>query len=169
MPAALGKGRVVGENRQSNMADELTTEKADMSRNVNEITQATIGAVIAVHRELGPGLLESAYEACMAFELAERGLSFERQKQLPLTYHGERIDCGYRIDFLVEEQVVVELKAVEKLERIHEAQLLSYLKLSGCRVGLLINFNVNVLKSGIRRLVCGLEEQGLHGRQGPRK
>ena len=108
---------------------------------------------MAVHRELGPGLLESAYEACLAFELVERGLSVERQKALPVKYRGVNVDCGYRIDLLVEGKVIIELKAVERLEPIHEAQLLSYLKLSGCKVGLLINFNVKVLKSGIRRLV----------------
>jgi GxxExxY protein len=112
-----------------------------------------IAAAIAVHRELGPGLLESAYETCISYELAERGLKIERQKALPVSYRGVRLDCGYRIDLLVEEKVVVEVKAVEKFELIHEAQLLSYLKLSCCQVGLLINFNVKVLKNGIRRLV----------------
>jgi len=129
-----------------------------MKHNLNEITEAIIGAAIAVHRELGPGLLESAYEACLTYELAERKLKVERQKGLPVTYHGVQLDCGYRIDLLVEEQVVVELKTVERLEPIHEAQLLSYLKLSGCKVGLLINFNVKVLKNGIRRLVHEFQE-----------
>jgi len=129
-----------------------------MKHNLNEITEAIIGAAIAVHRELGPGLLESAYEACLTYELAERKLKVERQKSLPVTYHGVQLDCGYRIDLLVEEQVVVELKTVERLEPIHEAQLLSYLKLSGCKVGLLINFNVKVLKNGIRRLVHEFQE-----------
>jgi len=124
-----------------------------MKHNLNEITEVIIGAAIAVHRELGPGLLESAYEACLTYELAERKLKVERQKSLPVTYHGVQLDCGYRIDLLVEEQVVVELKTVERLVPIHEAQLLSYLKLSGCKVGLIINFNVKVLKNGIRRLV----------------
>jgi GxxExxY protein len=126
-----------------------------MEQNPNEITQTIIGAAMAVHREFGPGLLESAYEACLAYELVQRGLKVERQKALPVIYHGVQLDCGYRIDMLVEDQVVVELKAVERLEPIHEAQLLSYLKLSGCKVGLLINFNVKVLKNGIRRLVYG--------------
>jgi GxxExxY protein len=129
-----------------------------MKHNLNEITEVIIGAAIAVHRELGPGLLESAYEACLTYELAERKLKVERQKGLPVTYHGVQLDCGYRIDLLVEEQVVVELKTVERLEPIHEAQLLSYLKLSGCKVGLLINFNVKVLKNGIRRLVHEFQE-----------
>jgi GxxExxY protein len=100
-------------------------------------------------------LLESTYEACLAYELAKQNLKVERQKGLPVTYHDVQLDCGYRIDLPVEDKVVVELKAVERLEPIHEAQLLSYLKLSGCKVGLLINFNVQVLKNGIRRLVQG--------------
>ena len=124
-----------------------------MKERLNEITEEVIGAAIAVHRALGPGLLESAYEACLAYELVQRGLVVERQKSLPVTYRDVKVDCGYRIDLLVEESVVVELKAVEELGPVHEAQLLSYLKLSGCRVGLLINFNVKVLKQGIRRLV----------------
>jgi len=124
-----------------------------MKERLNEITEEIIGSAIAVHRALGPGLLESAYEACLAYELAQRGLAVERQKGLPVTYRGVKVDCGYRLDLLVEELVVVELKAIEKLDRIHEAQLLSYLKLSGYRVGLLINFNVRMLKQGIRRMV----------------
>jgi len=129
-----------------------------MKTELNRITEIIIGAAMAVHRELGPGLLESAYEACLAYELPERGLSVERQKALRVRYRGVNVDCGYRIDLLVEGKVVVELKAVERLEAIHQAQLLSYLKLSGCKVGLLINFNVKVLKDGIRRLVNELEE-----------
>jgi len=138
----------------------FTAESAEnaemMEERINAITQEVIGAAIAVHRTLGPGLLESAYEACLAYELTERGLAVERQKGLPVAYRGVRVDCGYRIDLLVEGLVVVELKAVEKLDSIHEAQLLSYLKLSGCRVGLLINFNVKLLKHGIRRMVNDL-------------
>jgi GxxExxY protein len=103
-------------------------------------------------------LLESAYEACLAFELAERGLKVERQKALPVRYREVNLDCGYRIDLLVDGKVIVEVKAVDKLIPIHEAQLLSYLKLSNCKVGLLINFNVRILKNGVRRLVLGLEE-----------
>jgi GxxExxY protein len=129
-----------------------------MEKSTNQITETVIGAAIAVHRELGPGLLESAYEACLALELAERGLCFERQKEVPLVYRGVKVECGYRVDFLVERQVVVELKAVDGLEPVHEAQLLSYLKLSGSKVGLLINFNVTVLKNGIRRLVLGFDD-----------
>ena len=120
---------------------------------LNRITESIIGAAIEVHRALGPGLLESAYEACLAFELAERGLNVEQQKSLPVFYREVKLECGYRLDLLVEESVVVEIKAVDRLAPIHSAQLISYLKLSGCKVGLLINFNVRVLKDGIRRLV----------------
>ncbi len=119
----------------------------------NKITESVIGAALAVHRTLGPGLLESTYEACLFHELNEMGLKVERQKALPVRYRGVNLDCGYRIDLLVEESVIVELKAAEKVEPIHEAQLLSYLKLSGVRVVLLINFNVKELRKGIRRLV----------------
>lgn len=120
---------------------------------LNAITGKIIAAAIRVHRALGPGLLESAYEACTAFELVQDGLRVEQQKPLPLLYREVRLDCGYRLDLLVEGEVIVEIKATDGLAPIHEAQLLSYLKLSGCRVGLLINFNVTVLKEGIRRIV----------------
>jgi GxxExxY protein len=120
---------------------------------LNKITEKIINGAISVHRELGPGLLESAYEACLLYELASQNLKVERQKGLPLRYRGIQLDCGYRLDLLVEEAIIVEIKAIEKLEPIHEAQLLSYLKLSKCPVGLLINFNVRILKDGIRRLV----------------
>jgi GxxExxY protein len=116
------------------------------------LTDRIIGAAIAVHRELGPGLLESTYEACLVFELARRSVHVERQCALPVLYQGIAIDCAYRIDLLVERQVVVELKAIERIERVHIAQMLTYLRLSGCRVGLLINFNVALLKDGIQRL-----------------
>lgn len=129
-----------------------------MATHLNSITEAIIGAAMAVHKALGPGLLESAYEACLAFELAERDLAVEKQKAMPVTYKGVNLDCGYRLDLLVEGQVVVELKTVDKLQPIHEAQLLSYLKLSGCQVGLLINFNLRILRNGIRRLVLNLKE-----------
>ena len=125
---------------------------------LNKITETIIGSAIAVHQELGPGLLESAYEACLVYELLQRGLSIQQQKALPVNYRGVKVDCGYRIDLLVENNVIVELKAVERLEPIHEAQLLSYLKLSGYRVGLLINFNVKILKQGIKRLVNKLAD-----------
>jgi len=121
---------------------------------LNQITDAVIGAAITVHRALGPGLLESAYESCLAFELVDPyGLKIEQQKPLPVVYRGVSLACGYRLDLLVEDVVIVECKAVDKLMSIHEAQMLSYLKLSGCRVGLLINFNVKALKNGIKRVV----------------
>jgi GxxExxY protein len=118
---------------------------------LNEISGAVIGAAIDVHRALGPGLLESTYEACLAFELADRGWHIAQQKELPVIYRNRQIDCGYRIDLMVENVVIVELKAIEKIAPIHEAQLMSYLKLSGCPLGLLINFNVEILRDGIKR------------------
>jgi len=120
---------------------------------LNQITENIISAAIDVHRALGPGLLESAYEACLAFELAERGLKIERQKPLPVIYRQVKLDCGYRLDLLVEEAVIVEVKTVDRIAPIHKAQLLSYLRLSGRKVGLLMNFNVEVLKNGVVRLV----------------
>ncbi len=125
------------------------TEREELDR----ITDSIIGDAIEVHRALGPGLLESAYEACLAFELVEHGLRIERQKPLPVVYRDVKLDCGYRLDILVEEAVVVEIKAVDHIAPIHKAQLLSYLRLSRCMVGLLINFNVRMLKSGIVRMV----------------
>jgi len=124
-----------------------------MSLVAGELTQVIIGASIEVHRSLGPGLLESAYAACLDYELRCRGLRTEREKALPLRYKQVNLDCGYRLDLVVDNTVVVELKSVDRLERIHEAQLLSYLRLSGFRIGLLINFNVLRLTSGVRRLI----------------
>ncbi|MEX2225825.1 MAG: GxxExxY protein [Dehalococcoidia bacterium] len=120
-----------------------------------QLTQQIIGAAIEVHKILGPGLLESAYEECLCHELSLSGLRFERQKQLPVAYKSVLLDCGYRIDIFVEDRVLVELKTVERLLPIHEAQLLTYLKLMNRRVGLLINFNVPVLKQGIKRITNG--------------
>ena len=125
---------------------------------INDLTSQIIAAAIEVHRELGPGLLESAYEECLCYELSLRGLEFERQVPLPVRYKQVLLDCGYRIDLLVRKLVVVELKTVSVLEPIHDAQLLTYLKLGGWQVGLLLNFNVPVLKDGIRRLVRGYRE-----------
>lgn len=119
----------------------------------NEITEQIIGAAIEVHRALGPGLLESAYEECLGRELVLRGLTFERQRPLPVEYKGVTLDCGYRLDLLVESEVVVEIKAISEIEPVHEAQLLTYLRLGGWKTGLLINCNVPVLKNGIRRRV----------------
>jgi GxxExxY protein len=120
---------------------------------LNKITETIIGAAINVHRALGPGLLESAYEACIVYDLVKTGLNIEQQKPLPIMYRNVKLECGYRIDILVENSVIVEIKSVETLLPIHKAQLLSYLKLSNCRVRLLINFNVEALKNGIKRIV----------------
>jgi GxxExxY protein len=117
------------------------------------LSREIISAAIEVHRALGPGLLESAYQACLSRELELHRLLFRQQVELPVVYKDVKLDCGYRIDFIVEERVVVELKAVEGLLPVHQAQLLTYLRLSGMRIGLLINFNVPVLKDGIRRRV----------------
>jgi len=119
---------------------------------INEITGQIIDAALKVHTALGPGLLESAYEACLAHELTKRGLKVDQQKELPVLYDGLKLDVGYRIDLLVEDSVIVELKATHELAPVHDAQLLSYLKLSDLQVGLLINFNVVRLKNGIKRI-----------------
>ena len=119
----------------------------------NQITEAIIGGAIDVHRELGPGLLESAYEECLCYELSQRGLSFLRQISLPLSYKGVKLDCGYRIDLLVEDSIIIEVKSVDALVPVHTAQLLTYLKILGKSVGLLINFNVPVLRRGLKRVV----------------
>jgi GxxExxY protein len=119
----------------------------------DRITGQIIGAAIEVHRELGPGLLESAYEQCLCHELSLREMPFHRQVKLPVKYKGIHLDCGYQMDVVVADIVVVELKTVEKLLPIHDAQLLTYLKLLGCQLGLLLNFNVPVLKDGIKRMV----------------
>ena len=130
------------------------TEKDEL----DQISAAIIGAAIEVHKALGPGLLESAYEACLAYELADRGWQVEGQQTLPLVYRGLKLDAGYRLDLLVAKRVIVEIKSVDQLLPIHQAQLMSYLKLSGCKLGLLINFNVPLLKRGIVRIVNGLNE-----------
>ena len=119
----------------------------------NEITHAIIGAAMEVHKHPGPGLLESTYEACLAHELLLRNLRIERQKPIPVVYKQSKLDCGYRIDLLVEGKIVVELKSVEGFAPIHEAIVLTYLRLSGHKLGLLINFNVATLKEGIRRFI----------------
>lgn len=119
----------------------------------DELTLKIIGAAITVHRELGPGLLESTYEMCLMYELKLRGLVAERQKELPVSYKGVNIDCGYRLDIVVENEVILELKSVDDLLPVHSAQLLTYMKLSGIHKGLLINFNEKVLHHGIKRKV----------------
>ena len=120
---------------------------------LNGLTDKIIGAAIEVHRNLGPGLLESAYETCLTYELEQTGLTVERQKALPLVYKNIKLDQGYRIDLFVEEKIVVELKVVEQITPVHEAQVLSYLKFSGCRIGLLLNFNTKLMKNGIHRFI----------------
>jgi GxxExxY protein len=125
----------------------------------NELTNQIIGCAIDVHRTLGPGLLESAYEECLAHELSQRGIPFDRQNPLPVMYRGLKLECGYRADFLVDGKVIVELKAVDALAPIHDAIVLTYLRMSGCKVGLLLNFNVPILRDGIKRLVLGFEEK----------
>jgi GxxExxY protein len=117
------------------------------------LTETIVGAAIEVHRELGPGLLEAAYEACLAHEFARRGIPFRRQVPVPIIYKGEMVEAGFRLDFVVNDLVIVELKAIEALAPIHQAQLLTHLRLAGKRVGLLISFNVRLLKDGIKRLI----------------
>ena len=119
---------------------------------INDLTGKVIGAAIEVHKILGPGLLESAYEGCLCRELELRKMLFERQKELFVEYKGVKLDCGYRLDIVVANRLIVELKACDSLQPIHEAQLLTYLKLTGMKVGLLINFNVPILKQGIKRI-----------------
>lgn len=116
-----------------------------------QLTGNIIGAAIEVHRELGPGLLESAYQACLARELSLRQIEFEQEKPIPIEYKGLTIDCAYRLDFLVNRTIIVELKAVDEILPVHQAQILTYMKLLKCKIGLLINFNVPVLKQGVRR------------------
>ena len=121
--------------------------------NINDLTGQVIGAAIEVHKALGPGLLESTYEECLCVELGLRTISYERQKEVPIKYKGAALDCAYRLDIVVPNKLIVELKACDSIEPIHEAQLLTYLKLTGIKVGLLINFNVTLLKEGIKRFV----------------
>ncbi len=118
-----------------------------------ELTKQIIGAAIEVHKAIGPGLLESAYQTCLAQELRLRNIAFQTEKPVPIIYKGTKLDCGYRLDFLVEGKVVIELKSVESILPIHEAQLLTYLRLTQCKLGLIINFNVPILKSGIKRVI----------------
>ncbi len=119
----------------------------------NKITDKIIGAAINVHRELGPGLLESAYQECLFYELLNSGLKVEKEKALPLVYKEVKLDCGYRIDLIVENEIIVELKSVDQLNDLHLAQILTYLKLQNKKIGLLINFNVSQLKDGLKRVI----------------
>jgi GxxExxY protein len=129
-----------------------TAEGAEDAEMGDGLSGRIIGAAIEVHRHLGPGLLESAYEACLAYELIERGMKVARQVPLPVLYKGVSVECGYRIDLIVDDLIICELKSVERLMEVHQAQMLSYLKLSGLHLGLLINFNQRVLRHGIKRI-----------------
>ena len=140
----------------------VTTARAEFTetrKGLNELTEIVIGCAIEVHRALGPGLLESTYEMCLCREPSLRNIPFERQKPIPVIYKGVKLDCGYRADVVVDGSGLVEIKAIDSLLPVHKAQLLSYLKLGGWKVGLLINFNVELLKHGIRRRVLGLVEE----------
>jgi len=125
----------------------------DLRTELNQLSNVIIGAALRVHTELGPGMLESAYEACMFFELIDAGLRVERQKALPLFYRGQRMNCGYRLDLLVNGQIIVEVKAIDRLQRVHSAQLLSYLRQTKLKLGLLFNFNEKWLQDGTKRVV----------------
>jgi GxxExxY protein len=125
------------------------------AQEIDQIAEKVIGAAIEVHRALGPGLLESAYEECLSMELEALGLKVQRQVPLPVSYKGKTLECGYRLDMVVEASIILELKSIDRIDGIHVAQLLTYLKLSGLRVGYLINFNVSMLKNGIKRVVNG--------------
>ena len=146
------EGTEVTEDGQKMKYGAEGTEGTEKEEGLNEISHSIIGAAIEVHRELGPGLLESVYEACLQFELCARGHRVERQRPLPVVYKGIAIDCAYRMDLVVDEYVVVEVKTVDQLLPVHEAQLLSYLRLSSLPLGLLINFHGETVKQGIRRL-----------------
>jgi GxxExxY protein len=135
------------------------TETAESGENLNQLTESVIGAAIDVHRALGPGLLESTYEMCLCHELTLRNIPFERQKTIPVAYKAIKLDCGYRADLVVNGVLLVEIKSVDSLAPICDAQLLTYLKLGGWKVGLIINFNVELLKHGIRRKVLGFAEE----------
>jgi GxxExxY protein len=126
--------------------------------NMNQLSSKIIGAAIEVHKTLGPGLLESAYEECLCHELSIQGLLFEKQKPLSVDYKGKKLDCGYRMDIVVEKEVIIELKSCEKIEPIHKAQLLTYLKLSGLNLGLILNYNVPLMRDGIVRNLNELSE-----------
>jgi GxxExxY protein len=147
------------ENAEKRKGGGMNVLQEATAEDYKKLTEIIIGAALDVHRALGPGLLESAYEACLAHELEQRGLRVEEQKALPLRYQDIRLDCGYRVDLLVDERVIVEIKVLEATKPVHKAQLLSYLRLSGGKVGLLINFNVEVLTQGVSRVVNQLPER----------
>ena len=135
------------------MEQNLMKTMSEFAIEEDRLTKEIIGAAIEVHKNLGPGRLESAYETCLHYELSHRNLKVERQKALPIVYKNVKLDCGYRLDLLVEDQVIVEIKSVNALDTVHEAQMLSYLKFFGGGRGLLINFNVKLLKEGIERII----------------
>ena len=122
----------------------------------NELSKIVVDCIFKVHKSLGPGLLESAYEACLSYELDKTGLIIDRQKALPLHYETIKMEIGYRIDLMVDNKLIIEIKAVEALNDVHKAQVITYLKLSGCKLGLLVNFNVALIKDGIKRIVNNL-------------
>ena len=136
----------------------MSIKGVQLVQDVNKTTEAVIGAAIEAHKHLGPGLLESAYEECLCHELKLRNIPFKRQVPLPINYKGVELDCSYRIDVLVNDEVVVELKAIDQILPIHEAQTLTYMRLGGWKVGLILNFNVPILIKGVKRLVLGLKE-----------
>jgi GxxExxY protein len=138
-------------HRETQREEELTHKLKHNRMETNEITRIIIGCAIEVHKLLGPGLLESAYEECLSYELNKKGLSLKRQLATPVIYKDIKLECGYRIDLLVEETVVLELKSVESINPVHETQILTYMRFSNKQTGLLINFNVTVLKNGIKR------------------
>ncbi|MDB5431154.1 MAG: hypothetical protein JWP35_2270 [Caulobacter sp.] len=135
------------------MNHEEHKEHEEASARLEGLARTTIDAALKVHRALGPGLLESAYEHCLAYELNARGISFQRQVVLPINYDGHQLDAGYRLDLFVDRSIILEIKAVDALTRLHEAQVLTYLRLSSCRLGFLMNFNTPLFKNGLRRLV----------------
>jgi GxxExxY protein len=146
-------------NRKERKAISQRTQRffaKDAKMTENELSNIVIGCAIKVHSALGPGLLESAYQECLFYELRKAGLQVEKQKALPLVYEDVKLECGYRVDLLVEGKLIIEIKAAEGITDIHLAQVLTYLKLSGCKLGLLINFNVVQLKQGIKRVVNNL-------------
>lgn len=134
----------------------LCKSQNDLYMNENELSRVTFDCALKVHQNLGPGLLESTYEECLFYELKKTGLLIEKQKPLPLVYEEVKLDIGYRIDILIENKLIVEIKSVENLNDVHFAQLLTYLKLTNCKLGMLINFNVNLIKNGIKRVVNNL-------------
>ena len=140
------------------IAEGAEVKNAPRAARLNQLTEQIIGAAIEVHRNTGPGLMESVYEECLCYELSQLGLAFQRQIRLPVAYKGIKLDCGFKMDLLVEDAVVLELKTVDQLLPVHSAQLLTYLKLSGKKVGLLINFNEPVLTKGLKRLVNQFRE-----------